>query len=84
MYIVNQGIPVNKVYGYNKSNNLCVLVTSTNGEEIKMEALNRELSRAIRARLDLNLYHLMDEVLDRTRIRMTKPEIDTFINRKAP
>jgi hypothetical protein len=25
----------------------------------------------------------MDEVLDRTRIRMTKPEIDTFINRKV-
>ena len=56
---------------------------SGEGEEIKMEALNRELSRAIRARLDLNLYHLMDEVLDRTRIRMTKPEIDTFINRKV-
>lgn len=55
---------------------------SGEGEEIKMEALNRELSRAIRARLDLNLYHLMDEVLDRTRIRMSKSEIESFINRR--
>ncbi len=55
---------------------------SGDGEGIKMEALQKELSRSIRASLDLNLYQLMDEVLDRTRIRMTKSEIDSFIKRR--
>ena len=56
---------------------------SGDGEGIKMEALQRELSRAVRASLDLNLYQLMNEVLDRTRIRMTKSDIESFINRKV-
>ncbi|WP_051671710.1 NYN domain-containing protein [Oribacterium sp. P6A1] len=55
---------------------------SGDGEGIKMEALQRELSRAVKASLDLNLYHLMDEVLERTRIRMTRSDIESFINRK--
>jgi len=56
---------------------------SGDGDGIKMEALQRELSRAVRATLELNLYQLMDEVLDRTRIRMTKSDIESFINRKV-
>ena len=55
---------------------------SGDGEGIKMEALQKELSRSIRASLDLNLHQLMDEVLDRTRIRMTRSEIDSFINQR--
>ena len=56
---------------------------SGDGEGIKMEALQKELARTIKASLDLNLYHLMDEVLNRTRIKMTKADIDNFINRKV-
>ncbi len=56
---------------------------SGDGEGIKMEALQKELARTIKASLDLNLYHLMDEVLSRTRIKMTKADIDNFINRKV-
>ncbi len=51
-------------------------------EDIKKEALNRALSRSIKDSLDLNLYSLMHEVLERTRINMTEAEVESFIKRK--
>ncbi|MCR5769703.1 MAG: hypothetical protein K6G87_00565 [Butyrivibrio sp.] len=51
-------------------------------EDIKNDAIQKELARSIRASLELNLNDLMEEVLDRTRIHMTDAEIESFIKRK--
>ena len=54
---------------------------SGTGEEIKMDAIHREMSRVIRDSLELNLDQAMMEVLDRTRIFMTEDERQKFIKR---
>lgn len=53
------------------------------GDDIKNDALQKELARAIKASLDLNLNQLMHEALARTRIDMSESEIDNFIKRKV-
>ena len=52
------------------------------GEDIKMDALQKELARSIKASIDLNLYAKMHEALTHTRIDMTEAEIDNFVKRK--
>lgn len=52
-------------------------------EDIKMEAIQRELASSINASLELNLYDLMKEVLHRTRIDMTEDEAKSFVKRKV-
>ena len=52
------------------------------GEDIKMDALQKELARPIKAKLDLNLYTMMHEVLTRTRIEMSESEINNFVRRR--
>ena len=69
------------MYKFIKDSDKCIFVVDC--ENIKMEALQKELSRSIMASLDLNLHQLMDEVLERTRIRMTRSEINSFINRRV-
>lgn len=55
---------------------------SGGGDDIKTAALDRELSYAIKASLDLNLNNIMQEVLVRTRIDMTADEVNAFIRRR--
>ena len=52
-------------------------------DDIKMDAIQKELARSIKASLDLNLKELMREVLNRTRIQMTDSEVESFIKRKV-
>lgn len=52
-------------------------------EDIKNDAIQKELSRSIKASLELNLNSLMKEVLFRTRIQMTDVEVESFIKRKV-
>jgi hypothetical protein len=52
-------------------------------EDIKNDAIQKELARSIKASLDLNLNELMLEVLNRTRIQMTDTEVESFIKRKV-
>ena len=52
------------------------------GEDIKLAAIQKELARSIKASLNLNLIHLMNEVLARTRITMNNEEFNSFIKRK--
>ena len=49
-------------------------------EEIKSDALYRELSRRVEAALEIDLYQLMTDALERTRIEMTEKEIKKHIN----
>ena len=51
-------------------------------EDIKNDAIQKDLARTIRESLDLNLKELMNEVLGRTRIEMSDEEIISFIKRK--
>ncbi len=51
-------------------------------DDIKNDAIQKELARSIKAALDLNLNTLMEEVLERTRIKMTEEEIQSYIKRK--
>ncbi|WP_035778834.1 NYN domain-containing protein [Butyrivibrio sp. MC2013] len=51
-------------------------------DDIKTDAIQKELARSIKASLDLNLNSLMNEVLNRTRIEMTDEEVKSFIKRK--
>lgn len=52
-------------------------------EDIKNDAIQRELARSIKAALEMNLNSLMREVLYRTRIDMTDKEIADYIKRKV-
>lgn len=52
------------------------------GEEIKKDALRRELSHLLEASLDLDLSQLLEEALDRTRIEMTGVEKKKYIREK--
>ncbi|SFC69733.1 hypothetical protein [Butyrivibrio sp. YAB3001] len=52
-------------------------------EEIKNEAIQKELARSIKASLELNLYSLMTDVLGRTRISMNDDEVKNYIKRKV-
>ena len=52
-------------------------------DDIKNDAIQKELARSIKASLDLNLNELMREVLNRTRIQMTDAEVESFIKRKV-
>ena len=51
-------------------------------EEIRSDALHRELSRTIEAALEIDLHQLMIDALDRTRIEMTEKDIKKYINNK--
>lgn len=53
------------------------------GEEIKKTAIQKELVREFKAMTDMNLYTIMNKVLSRTRIEMSKDEIDGFIKRRV-
>ncbi len=52
-------------------------------EEIKNDAIQKELARSIKASLELNLHSLMNEVLNRTRITMSDEEVKNYIKRKV-
>lgn len=52
-------------------------------DDIKLEAIQKELARSIKASLDLNLKELMNDVLNRTRIHMSDAEVESFIKRKV-
>ena len=52
------------------------------GNEIKTDAINRELARAFKDALDINLDELMNEILIRTRINMTDAERESFIKKQ--
>ncbi|SFK60427.1 hypothetical protein SAMN05216390_10278 [Lachnospiraceae bacterium KH1T2] len=56
---------------------------SGGAEDIKNDAIQRELSKAIKASLNLNLISLMTEISNRTRIPMTDDEINNYIKRKV-
>ena len=51
-------------------------------EDIKNDAIQRELARSIKASLELNLFDLMNDVLNRTRIKMSDEEVRSYIKRK--
>lgn len=55
---------------------------SGGADDIKMEAIQKELARSIKASLDLNLKELMNDVLNRTRIQMSDAAVESFIKRK--
>ena len=52
------------------------------GDEIKADALKREISHLLGASLDLNLAQLLEDALDRTRIEMSAPEKKKYIKEK--
>lgn len=52
------------------------------GEEIKQDALHKELAKKIRESFTLNLNELMHDVLKKTRIDMSEEEIRRFISRR--
>jgi hypothetical protein len=51
------------------------------GKEIRDAALNIELKRTFENELDLNLNEIMNEVLNRTRIRMSDSEKREYIKK---
>ena len=51
------------------------------GNEIKQDAIRIEISRSLKAAIDLNLNSLMNEVLERTRIDWTFDEKQQYIKR---
>ncbi len=64
--------------------NACIIYQDAGGaEDIKNDALQKELARAIKDSLNLNLYTIMHEAMVRPRIEMSEAEIDSFIKRKV-
>ncbi len=55
---------------------------SGGADDIKNDALQRELAKAINSVLNLNLNKLMQDISIRTQIKMTHDEIETYIKRK--
>ena len=51
-------------------------------EEIKSDALRREITHLLDAALDLDLNQLLEEALDKTRIEMTGSEKDKYLREK--
>jgi len=51
------------------------------GNEIKDAAIRREIGRVFKDSLDINLYDLMDDVLEKTRIFFTANEKEQFIKK---
>ena len=56
---------------------------SGGGDDIKNAAIEREISRSLKASLELNLNSMMREVLERTRIKMTEDEMRKFVKKKV-
>ncbi len=52
------------------------------GEDIKGEALKRQLSRSFKEAFNVNLNTIMHDALAKTRIEMSEDEINNFIKRK--
>ncbi len=52
------------------------------GKDIKSEAIQKALSASVKETLSLNLNSLMDDVLARTRIKMSDEEVSNFVKRK--
>ncbi len=51
-------------------------------DDIKNDAIQKELARTRNASLELNLNTVMNDVLNRTRIQMSDDEVANFIKRK--
>lgn len=51
------------------------------GEEIKMDAIRKEFAHLIKDALELNIYEMMNEVLERTRVEMSEREIESFLKK---
>ncbi|MCR4739244.1 MAG: hypothetical protein K5886_03165 [Lachnospiraceae bacterium] len=49
------------------------------GEEIKKDAIRKEFAGALKNALDLNIYDLMDSVLEKTRVKLNQSETKTLL-----